>query len=832
MGQKKIFASAAILVLALMVAFPAAGLLAGASSTDTMDLSTAGSSVLEAYGKLPLLFIENQGQVDEAVRYHVKASGQTVYFTEEKKEAVMPLAIEEENGYPSEEDLIEVMFAPDSKVRLRNDALVDLTTNALAGVDDVLEVLEWFEWYRTCGVPEETLDEIQARGEDNTGESVYNLNNIYRLRIPMGLDVWAISEELEALPGIIFARPVPQPAPLTTPPDYVFSEGYLLPASSIPSGINAYYAWTQPGGDGAGVTVYDLEYSWNYNHADITKALNSQINPNPISDPFNDNNHGTAVIGELVSDNNGWGTTGICYGASLGTCGVYYGNSYNLPGAITYAIADALSNQWPPSVILLEQQCSLGPTPGNQYPYQMYVPSEWWGSYSTNPQTLNPVYAAIVNAVSNGIHVVEAGGNGNVDTDNLTWYGDSGAIIVGAGGAYAVGWWPEGNLERLPYSSYGSRFNLQGWGEDVVTTGYSDLYNSEGVNYWYTNTFGGTSSASPIVAGAVAVIEGVRLARGWPPLSPAAMRSLLVTTGTPQNFGPAGNIGPRPDLAQALLAMPVPFRLTVGSSAGGSITVSPGGPLYNPGTVVRLTATPGASYQFVNWTGDVGTIADVNAALTTITMSGNYSITADFAEIPTVQYDLTTSSTEGGLVTTPGEGTFNYTAGTVVDLVATPDAGYQFVEWTGDVGTIADVNDDTTTITMDGNYSITANFEGEPSPGVCGCFIATAAYGTPMAEEIEILREFRDEYLLTNPVGKGLVDFYYRVSPPIAEFITEHPSLKPIVRAGLVPVVAMSAVAVNTSPAEKALIVGLVVLVSVALAVWATRQRRRGPEYT
>jgi len=112
------------------------------------------------------------------------------------------------------------------------------------------------------------------------------------------------------------------------------------------------------------------------------------------------------------------------------------------------------------------------------------------------------------------------------------------------------------------------------------------------------------------------------------------------------------------------------------------------------------------------------------------------------------------------------------------------------------------------------------------------CFIATAAYGTPMAEEIQILREFRDEYLLTSPVGQTLVDFYYRVSPPIAEFITEHPTLKPIVRAGLVPAVAMSTIAVNTTPAEKTGIVGLLVLVSVALVVWATRRRGRGPEYS
>jgi hypothetical protein len=116
-----------------------------------------------------------------------------------------------------------------------------------------------------------------------------------------------------------------------------------------------------------------------------------------------------------------------------------------------------------------------------------------------------------------------------------------------------------------------------------------------------------------------------------------------------------------------------------------------------------------------------------------------------------------------------------------------------------------------------------------PTPG---CFTATAAYGTPMAGEIEILREFRDEYLLTNPLGQALVDLYYRVSPPMAEFITEHPGLKPIVRVGLLPAVAMSNVAVDTTPTEKAVIIGLLVLVSVALTVWATRRRSRDPERT
>jgi len=179
------------------------------------------------------------------------------------------------------------------------------------------------------------------------------------------------------------------------------------------------------------------------------------------------------------------------------------------------------------------------------------------------------------------------------------------------------------------------------------------------------------------------------------------------------------------------------------------------------------------------------------------------------------QHNLTVSSTEGGEVTTPGEGTFRCYGGRGVILMAVSSTGYRFVNWTGDVDTVADVNAAATTINMKGDYSIMANFE---KSGGGGCFIATAAYGTPLAEDIEILREFRDEYLLTNPLGQALVDFYYRVSPPMAEFITEHPSLKPIVRAGLVPAVAMSTMAVNTTLLEKIAIVGLLVMVSIALA--------------
>ena len=185
-------------------------------------------------------------------------------------------------------------------------------------------------------------------------------------------------------------------------------------------------------------------------------------------------------------------------------------------------------------------------------------------------------------------------------------------------------------------------------------------------------------------------------------------------------------------------------------------------------------------------------------------------------------------------MTEPGEGEFTYDAGTVVALAAAPDAGHRFVRWSGDVEHITDVESMAVTITMEDNCSITANFAavgwysiGGSIPSV-GCFIATAAYGTPMAEEIQVLREVRDEYLLTNPAGQLLVALYYRVSPPIAEFITDHPTLKPIVRAGLAPAVAMSAVAVNGTVPANAIIVSLSVLfLVVAVAIWATRRQSR-----
>ena len=219
----------------------------------------------------------------------------------------------------------------------------------------------------------------------------------------------------------------------------------------------------------------------------------------------------------------------------------------------------------------------------------------------------------------------------------------------------------------------------------------------------------GTSFAAPLVAGGAALVWSEE-----PDLNAQELVQRLKDTAQPfSNLESQyeGKLGA--GILDVYGALGGTYHsLTIASTEGGEVT-NPGEGVFPcwAGEEVSLVAEAEGSYHFVNWTGDVGTIADVNNASTTVTMNDDYSITANFEAIPPVQYDLTISSTTGGNVTTPGEGPFTYDEGTVVELVATPDAGYQFVSWTGDVTTIADVNASSTTITMGGDYSIITNFE-------------------------------------------------------------------------------------------------------------------------
>jgi|MudIll2142460700_1097286.scaffolds.fasta_scaffold50600_1 hypothetical protein len=94
------------------------------------------------------------------------------------------------------------------------------------------------------------------------------------------------------------------------------------------------------------------------------------------------------------------------------------------------------------------------------------------------------------------------------------------------------------------------------------------------------------------------------------------------------------------------------------------------------------------------------------------------------------------------------------------------------------------------------------------------CFIATAAFGSYMEPHVMILREFRDQVLSGNPLGRSFVFFYYKVSPPIANFISQHDALKMLVRWILLPVVGLSWMALNIGPIFT---LGIILVLTVLL---------------
>ena len=151
------------------------------------------------------------------------------------------------------------------------------------------------------------------------------------------------------------------------------------------------------------------------------------------------------------------------------------------------------------------------------------------------------------------------------------------------------------------------------------------------------------------------------------------------------------------------LAPPTPqYALTVETNGQGTVALDPADGIYDKGTVVALTATPAPGWYFGGWTGDV---ADPNAAATTTTMNANKQILATFTQTPP-GYTLTMAVTGDG-TTTPEVGDHDYGVDEVVGITATAADGWYFSEWTGEV---ADPNAAATTVTMDGDKTVTAVF--------------------------------------------------------------------------------------------------------------------------
>ncbi len=330
-------------------------------------------------------------------------------------------------------------------------------------------------------------------------------------------------------PDVVEAFAIPATAIATTgdscpieTPSFESYQGYVGPA---PAGIDAPAAWRR-GVRGQGERFADVEGGWNSAHEDLPGARISHVGGEPIDDTHW-RAHGTAVLGEIAAIDNQRGVVGLApdveqiFTSSIGGVGV------------ADAIDEAAAALRPGDVLLIELQ-SGGPR-------GRWIPVEFF----------DDVYAAIRAATDRGVVVIEAAGNGGENLDHRAYRGvftsrDSGAILVGAGGPAVAGY---RDRARLDFSNFGARVDVQGWGRKVATLDYGDLQACAGSDRHYTGEFSGTSSASPIVAGAALLLESnARL--GGAILAPRELRQRLRDTGSPQTGNTRERIGPRPDLAQ------------------------------------------------------------------------------------------------------------------------------------------------------------------------------------------------------------------------------------------------------------------------------------------
>lgn len=480
---------------------------------------------------------------------------------------------------PKQEDLpgvVVFMTAPEAQMRLPKTGI---QSKGGADTRDLAAVLERSTLHARpmFGSNQDRLAAVAGTQLDNVGIDIPDLSGFYRVR-SASEPLADLAAELRSQEGVTAAwvepigeppvffkgrvKPNLDPLPVLTP-DFSSQQGYL---EAAPGGVDARYAWTLAGGGGASVRIFDVELGgWQFTHEDLGANQGGTIGnagDGMAANAQADRSHATAVVGELGGDRNRIGILGVAPEASVR-------GAFTSVDGVAAAIRAATDLLGFGDLIIVEAHAA-GPRfnfkladPKKPRKTDGFIPMEWWESN----------YWAMRYAAAHGVIVLEAAGNGaeNLDDDIYDtpalgfpkeWRNpfrrnerDSGAIVVGAG-APAGG--AQGNdRSRLAFSNYGSMVDAQGWGGGVVTSGYGDLQGGAVEDRSYTRIFSGTSSALPIVAGALACVQGARSAHIFDRrLDGATARRLLRSTGTPQTDAPgrpsSQRIGNLPSIAQML----------------------------------------------------------------------------------------------------------------------------------------------------------------------------------------------------------------------------------------------------------------------------------------
>lgn len=425
----------------------------------------------------------------------------------------------------------------------------------VADVRDLVQLLGG-ELMPSFPLKPEIVEDLQRRAQAGLGEEVAvpSLGRFWRVYLPTQLDLTEAANCCAKLGTefglgskvVVAGRAIPDvlsdgeagvnypPGPLQDPPRY--PQGHLRDDG----GINARWAWGQPGGDGCGIWVCDCEFGFDPEHLDLPPVAVVSARGNDLR---TNRDHGTSSLGVLGARANRWGITGIAHRSLL----LFASES---GGYRPQCVGDALARLRPGDVLLLEMQA--------------WVVDQSIGRFRPYPAEYDPdIHAAVLTAAGLGVTVVAAAGScpPGIDAldlaqardaqDRAIWdprgeeWHDSRAVIVGAGRgsghAQAHEW--------LECSNFGERVTCQGWGDQIWTT-LDGAHPQSGEHLLFWERFNCTSAAAAMVAGVVACLQGLAREDLGRVLRADEVRKLL---SSPENgTGQVGNcvhpIGPLPDL--------------------------------------------------------------------------------------------------------------------------------------------------------------------------------------------------------------------------------------------------------------------------------------------
>ena len=362
--------------------------------------------------------------------------------------------------------------------------------------------------------------------------------------------------------------------------------------------------------------------------------------------------------------------------------------------------------------------------------------------------------------------------------------------LVSGGGAHGTGW----EIHQV-------RIYSNGWAR-MPEMGIGVNWDSTDENYVF---MGGTSMATPLTAGAAALVRQYYVDNEGITPSAALIKATLISGATdmPGQYGSSEIVdGPRPNVAEGW------GRVNLENSIFPSA----------PRVLQYLNETSGLS---TGWIRTVTFQNNSGADLTVTLVWTDYPSTPAAGVNLVNDLDLTLTDPSSTTYYPNGLGTNDGINNVEVIDISSPSVGQYTITISGrnipqgpqpfalavsgDIDSFTDLGNEITAPFEPGDWGITDGSADSP------CFIATAAYGSPHGNYIDLLRAFRDEYLMAHPIGKRWVALYYRYSPPMAGFIADHPKMRKGVRLILLPFVAFSAGMVQTTTIQKGVVFCFVV---------------------